>query len=158
MLGIGAVGLLSRALGPGAPPRGSTDETLASYAEKTVERLRETLTFYRGRQRQDVGELFIAGGGALLPGLAERLCKGAGLPGFPSRSPEGDRGRRTWNGRSRARAVLDSSPHVGCAGGGMAQVYRINLYREYFEKKRQGPGAEHWAPAWPQAWSESRSC
>jgi type IV pilus assembly protein PilM len=71
-------GLLSRTLGPGAPARGSTDETLASYAEKIVERLRETLTFYRGRQKQDVSELFIAGGGALLPGLVERLRKGAG--------------------------------------------------------------------------------
>jgi type IV pilus assembly protein PilM len=73
-------GLLSRALGPGAPAPGSTDLTLASYAEKIIERLRETLTFYRGRQRQDVGELYIAGGGALLPGLPERFYKGAGLP------------------------------------------------------------------------------
>ena len=73
-------GLLSRTLGPGVPPRESTDETLASYAEKIVERLRETLTFYRGRQRQEVGELFIAGGGALLAGLAEQLSRGAGPP------------------------------------------------------------------------------
>jgi type IV pilus assembly protein PilM len=72
-------GLLSRALGAGAPPVASNGEGLAAYVETLVDRLRETLTFYRGRHREEVDRLYLAGGGALLPGLPEGLADGVGL-------------------------------------------------------------------------------
>ncbi len=73
-------GVVSRPVGPGAPAKNRAREDVASYAETIVERVRETLTFYRGRHRAEVAKLFLAGGGIVLPGLSDLLIEKAGLP------------------------------------------------------------------------------
>lgn len=42
--------------------------------------IRETVVFYRGRYRRDVGRLHLVGGGALRPGLADSLATALDLP------------------------------------------------------------------------------
>jgi len=46
---------------------------MTAYIERIVPRIHETLTFFRGRFRREVGQIYLAGGGALLPDLAEQL-------------------------------------------------------------------------------------
>ena len=65
-------GVFSRPVGPGVPARDEGD-ALVAYADEIVERLRETSTFYRGRHRQEIERILITGGGALVPGLEDRL-------------------------------------------------------------------------------------
>jgi Tfp pilus assembly PilM family ATPase len=67
--------LLTRVLGP-SPTNGS-DPGEQAYAKLAV-RIRETLTFYRGRYRQDVFGLYAGGGGALVPEALDRLGKALG--------------------------------------------------------------------------------
>jgi type IV pilus assembly protein PilM len=65
-------GIFYRAVGPGAP---GTDAgaALAPFVRELAERIGETVTFYRGKQRREVSTIYAAGGGALLPGLAQML-------------------------------------------------------------------------------------
>ena len=70
-----AGGFLSRSVGPGVPTDAG-DATWSTYADELVGRIRETMTFYRGRYRQEVGRIHLAGGGALRSGLPERLSRG----------------------------------------------------------------------------------
>jgi Tfp pilus assembly PilM family ATPase len=65
-------GIFYRSVGPGAPGI-DAGAALAPYVRELGERIRETLTFYRGKQRREVGMVYAAGGGALLPGLASML-------------------------------------------------------------------------------------
>jgi type IV pilus assembly protein PilM len=65
-------GVYSRSVGPGAPP-GDGSDLIASYSQELSRRLRETITYYRGRFRQEVGTIHVAGGGALLPGVQDHL-------------------------------------------------------------------------------------
>lgn len=70
-----AGGFLSRPVGPGVPS-GSEDATWSTYVDELASRIRETMTFYRGRYRQEIGHIHLAGGGALRPGLPDRLSRG----------------------------------------------------------------------------------
>jgi Tfp pilus assembly PilM family ATPase len=70
-----AGGFLSRPVGPGVPS-GAGDATWSTYADELATWIRETMTFYRGRYRQEVGSIHLAGGGALRPGLPDRLSQG----------------------------------------------------------------------------------
>jgi Tfp pilus assembly PilM family ATPase len=72
-------GFLSRPVGPGVPA-GDDGESVATYADELVERLRETATFYRGRHRLEIDRILISGGGALVPGLVDRLRGGYERP------------------------------------------------------------------------------
>lgn len=65
-------GVLSRPVGPGVPSS-RDEESMAAYADEIIERVRETATFYRGRHRLEVDRVLVGGGGALLPGIVERL-------------------------------------------------------------------------------------
>ncbi len=65
-------GFLSRHIGPGsaATENGtSVDAFLSGVARRTE----ETMTFYRGRHRQEVGAVFLIGGGSLLSGSLDFL-------------------------------------------------------------------------------------
>ncbi len=42
--------------------------------------IRETIVFYRGRYRRDIGRLHLVGGGALRPGLADSLAAALDMP------------------------------------------------------------------------------
>lgn len=75
----GQEGFLSRSLGPGTPPDDS-EESITHYADGIVERLRETIRFYRGRHRNDVDHIYLGGGGALLNGLVDRIQKAMDRP------------------------------------------------------------------------------
>lgn len=72
-------GVVSRPVGPGAPSAGRSREDVVAFAETIIERVRETLTFYRGRHRAEVAKLFLSGGGTTLPGMADLLIEKAGL-------------------------------------------------------------------------------
>jgi Tfp pilus assembly PilM family ATPase len=65
-------GFLSRAVGPGAPPA-ETAEALATYTTELAAGVSQTLTFYRGRYRKDVGHFHLCGGGALLADLPQTM-------------------------------------------------------------------------------------
>ncbi|MCK4412105.1 MAG: pilus assembly protein PilM [Candidatus Eisenbacteria sp.] len=65
-------GFLSRTVGPGHPGE-DAGERVAAYRERLTERIRETLTYYRGRFRQEVAQIHLAGGGSLLRDLASDL-------------------------------------------------------------------------------------
>lgn len=72
-------GLLTRQAGDGTPPRGNPEEE-ETYADQVATRVKETLTYYRGRQRQEVGRVYLAGGGSLRSGIVEPLESRLGLP------------------------------------------------------------------------------
>jgi len=71
--------LMSRTVGPGAPPLGEY-EAVTPYVEQLTPRIRETLTFYRGRHRREIEKLYLAGGGALLPEIVGQLHCALDLP------------------------------------------------------------------------------
>lgn len=71
-------GLLTRRVGPGVPTDRQT-AILASWIRNLTSQIRETCLYYRGRHRQDVGTLFVGGGGALVPGIVDALSEGVGL-------------------------------------------------------------------------------
>ena len=75
-------GFLSRPVGEGHP-RGGDAQQVRSYRAGLAERVRETVTFYRGRHRQEVERIFLSGGGALLEGVAEELSRAMGMPVAP---------------------------------------------------------------------------
>ena len=67
-----AGGVMSRVVGAGAP---LDDETalIETFTRGLIGQIRDTLTYYRGRYRREVANLFISGGGAYLPGIADVL-------------------------------------------------------------------------------------
>lgn len=67
--------LMSRVVGTGVPSL--DDLSIAeTYVHSLVSQVRETLLYYRGRFRREVGGLFVSGGGAYLPGVIENLKTG----------------------------------------------------------------------------------
>jgi len=74
-----AGGLVSRRVGPGVPEKDDPD-LLADYFEDLAAQINETLTFYRGRYRHDIADVYLSGGGALVPNLATELGKAVGRP------------------------------------------------------------------------------
>lgn len=74
-----AGGLVSRRVGPGVPEKDDPD-ALLDYFEDLAAQINETLTFYRGRYRREVAEVYLSGGGALVPSLTAELGKAAGRP------------------------------------------------------------------------------
>jgi Tfp pilus assembly PilM family ATPase len=72
-------GVLSRPVGPGVPSS-RDDDSMAGYADEIIERVRETATFYRGRHRLEVDRMLVGGGGAMLPGMIDRLCAATDRP------------------------------------------------------------------------------
>ena len=68
-------GVLSRPVGPGFPRDASPD-----YFDGVLSRVQETLTYYRGRHHQDVGRLFLIGGGACAEDRLSRLTEGSSVP------------------------------------------------------------------------------
>ena len=74
-----AGGLVSRRIGPGLPKKDDPD-LLQDYFDDLAIQINETLTFYRGRYRHDVADIYLAGGGALVPSLKEDLGKAVGRP------------------------------------------------------------------------------
>lgn len=77
MTGSGG-GLLTRSLGTGtgSDGNGASTDRLSLIAS----RARETITFYRGRNRAEVGRLYLTGDGALQPGLERALSEALGIP------------------------------------------------------------------------------
>ncbi len=72
-------GLLTRALGDAFTD--PDDEVgVQGYAAGLIQRLRETLTFYRGRYRREVTSLFLCGGGARPPSIRTALRDALDLP------------------------------------------------------------------------------
>jgi type IV pilus assembly protein PilM len=71
-------GLLTRRIGPGVP-EGRNPQSVEGWIRELVSGIRETSLYYRGRHRQDMGALFVAGGGALVPGMVDRLSEGLGF-------------------------------------------------------------------------------
>ncbi len=65
-------GVMSRTVAPGLP-RGEETAALNTYLENLAPRITETLTFYRGRYRQEVNSLFLSGGGAMISGFPDSL-------------------------------------------------------------------------------------
>ncbi|MBI5836768.1 MAG: pilus assembly protein PilM [Candidatus Eisenbacteria bacterium] len=70
-------GLLSRVVGEGVGPRREPAE-VRTFAAELASQVKETLVFYRGRFRREVGGVYLSGGGASLPGLADLLARGLG--------------------------------------------------------------------------------
>jgi Tfp pilus assembly PilM family ATPase len=67
--------LMSRVVGTGVP--GLEDkELIETYMNGLVTQVRDTLMYYRGRFRREVGGLFVAGGGAYMPDIIEQLKTG----------------------------------------------------------------------------------
>jgi type IV pilus assembly protein PilM len=65
-------GLLSRRIGSGLSPQANEAEVIALLSS-LGERILETFTFYRGRYRREVQDICLAGGGALVPDIADAL-------------------------------------------------------------------------------------
>jgi len=74
-----AGGLLSRRIGPGVPEKDDPD-AIDDYIEDLVGQMSETMTFYRGRYRRELAAIYLAGGGALVPGLAGKIGEAIGRP------------------------------------------------------------------------------
>ena len=70
-------GLLSRSLGP-PPPASGELEAMERWSDELAAAVQETLLFYRGRYRREVPAVYLSGGGALIPGLPERLERSLG--------------------------------------------------------------------------------
>lgn len=70
-------GVLMRVVGPGAPDREGSRPSDA-YPLELAASVQETVTYYRGRHRKEVETICLAGGGALIPDLAEVLSEHAG--------------------------------------------------------------------------------
>jgi Tfp pilus assembly PilM family ATPase len=71
-------GFMTRPVGPGAP---SVDDSgqVRAYVDDLFEPIRETLTYYRGKMRKEIDAIFLGGGGALLPDIADRIREGTGI-------------------------------------------------------------------------------
>jgi Tfp pilus assembly PilM family ATPase len=71
-------GFLTRSVAAGAYSNGRAE--LQGSLTELSGRIRETITFYRGRYRRGVKAIYLAGGGAALKGLPEGLEQILGLP------------------------------------------------------------------------------
>jgi Tfp pilus assembly PilM family ATPase len=71
--------VLTRPVGEGIG-RAKDMPSSPAFLEELVGKVRETMTFYRGRFRCGVGSIFLGGGGALLPGLAGQLMGALDVP------------------------------------------------------------------------------
>ena len=71
-------GFVVRTVGPGADS-GARDGRSA-YVSELATRIRETITFFRGRHRRGMAEIRVAGGGALIAGLPGELAKSLEIP------------------------------------------------------------------------------
>jgi len=71
-------GVMTRTFSAEGPaPGGSSGSALSR--EELAERIRETLTYYRGRNRREVGQLYLSGGGAMQADLGGWLGERLGL-------------------------------------------------------------------------------
>jgi Tfp pilus assembly PilM family ATPase len=70
-------GLLARSLGAGTGSHGTDSSTRIS---RIAARAQETITFYRGRTRVEVGRLYLSGDGALETGLDSVFSEALGIP------------------------------------------------------------------------------
>lgn len=70
-----AGGLLTRSLAATLPAARDAG-AMAAYAATLSKQVADTLTFYRGRFRREVGDIRVCGGGALLPQLRSLLAQG----------------------------------------------------------------------------------
>jgi len=67
-------GLLSRNLGPGSSrDDGTAEQDL--YTRRLADKIQQTLTYYRGRNRREVDSLYVIGGGAYAAGRLESLSE-----------------------------------------------------------------------------------
>lgn len=72
-------GLLTRNVAPGAPS-GQDSPVEQGYLMKLSSGVEQTLTFFRGRHRREIGVLYAAGGGARVPARLEALQAAIGRP------------------------------------------------------------------------------
>ncbi len=72
-------GLLSRNVAPGVPSDPTAPEE-EGYLLKLVSGVKQTLTYYRTREKREVAALYLIGGGAGVPHRAENLREATGLP------------------------------------------------------------------------------
>jgi len=71
--------LLSRNLGPGSSRQdGDTEQEL--YTKRLAGKIQQTITYYRGKHRQQVNSLYAIGGGAYAPGRLESLSEAVNCP------------------------------------------------------------------------------
>jgi type IV pilus assembly protein PilM len=66
-------GVLSRSLTP--PPNCATSQEGEAGIHLLITQVRDTIAYYRSRQRQEIGEVHLAGSAELLTGLRERLAE-----------------------------------------------------------------------------------
>jgi len=92
-------GVLSRRVGDGVGACG--EDGAADRFAAMVDRVRETLTFFRGRHRREIAGVFLAGGGALREGCAESLGRALGREVAPL-DPIADLGREARGARQAA--------------------------------------------------------
>jgi Tfp pilus assembly PilM family ATPase len=74
-----AGGVLSRSVGPTLPRSGAPGE-MAPLLARIAGEVHETFMFFRGRYRRGLSRLYLAGGGARVVGVAERLSSHLNLP------------------------------------------------------------------------------
>jgi Tfp pilus assembly PilM family ATPase len=71
-------GLLVRGLD--ATPGGTEEALREVRLSRIAARVQETITYYRGRMRAEVTQLYLSGGGALEPGLDRAFAEVLGIP------------------------------------------------------------------------------
>jgi len=72
-------GLLSRNLGPGSS-RDDDEAAQDLYTRRLANKIQQTLIYYRGRYRREVGILYVIGGGAYVAGRLACLSEAVGCP------------------------------------------------------------------------------
>lgn len=76
-------GILSRQVGRGAPSKDAGSGAILEFVEDLSRSVKESVYFYRSRHGKDVQGLYLAGGGAMLPGIALSLEKLLRIPVSP---------------------------------------------------------------------------
>lgn len=99
---------MSRPVGAGPPETGLN----ADYMQQLINRLQETVTFYRGRMRTEISSLHVCGGGALQPELTRQLGEALGIA-VTVLDPIGDLVKKAEG----AKAVAGKGPRFAVALG-----------------------------------------
>jgi len=73
-------GIFSRQVGPGAPGDESDEGSVFEFLETLCRQVKESVFFYRTRQGRDPHSLYLAGGGAKVPGIAASIEKALRIP------------------------------------------------------------------------------